>query len=328
MRGAVLKCSLLALLLLAMMPSASGAAGLDIPAAVPPQFRALVRERLHTPKPHGRGEYRFDIETEQHYDLSVIAIGNIVVLEVIRASDRAAIQDRSLKRGVAATAYVARGTVTPRRITASFGDLGRVAVRFRPSGRIATSKPRRHCRGTDHYTSHLGVFVGKVRFRGEDHYVSVRAHRAKGRVRTPLHLHCAFFLRPPRGRAARPVRDLPPFAPTVLAAGHRQALSASELLVFQFGKRTLFLAVTEESHGKVAKVRYAIATAPNRAFTFNEVLNHAVLDPPAPFHGKGIYSATADGVASWSGPLSVSYPDAPRLPFTGPEFKAELASGF
>lgn len=328
MRGAALTGSLLALLALATLPSSSGAAGFDIPAAVPPQFRSLVRERLHMPKPRGHGEYRFDIPAKQGFDLSVSAIGQIVVLEVIRGSQRASDHDRSSLRRGAFTAYVARGTVTPTRIEASFGDFGRVAVKFRPSGRIATSKPRRRCRGADHFTSRLGVFVGNVRFRGEDDYVSVRAHRAKGRIRSPLRLHCAFRFRPPPRRAARPVRELPSFAPTVLGAGHRQALSATELFAMQRGRRTLFLAVTEQSRGSIAEVRYALATAPNEAFTFNEELNHAVLDPPKPFHGEGIYAAAADGTASWSGSLSASFPGAPRLPLSGPEFKVNLSSGF
>lgn len=328
MKRAALRCSLLALLALALYPTASGAAGFYIPDAVPPQFRSLVRERLHTPRPHGRGEYRFDLETKQNYDLSVIAIGHIVVLEVIRASDRPSAHHKSPLRSGAITAYVARGTVTPTRVEASFGELGRVAVRFRPSGRIATSQPRRHCRGADHFTSRLGVFVGNVRFRGENHYVSVRAHRAKGRIRTPLQLHCAFRFRPPPRRAARPVRELPTFAPTILGAGHRQALSATELFALQFGKRTLFLAVTEQSRGSMAEVRYALAVAPDKTFTFNEELNHAVLKPPAPFHGEGIYGAAPDGTTSWSGPLSVSFPGAPRLPLTGSDFEAKLSSGF
>jgi hypothetical protein len=328
MKGAALKAALLAPLALILLPSARGAVAFDIPAAVPPQIRSLVRERLHMPRPHGHGEYRFDLETKQDYDLSVIAIGRIVVLEVIRASERSSAHDESPLRSGAITAYVARGTVTPTRIEAKFGNLGRVAVRFRPSGRIASSKPRRRCRGADHFTSRLGVFVGNVRFRGENHYVSVRAHRAKGRIRTPLHLRCAFRLPPSPRRAARPVRELPNFTPTILGAGHRQALAATELFAFQFGKRTFVLAVTEQSRGSMAEVRYALATAPSRTLTFNETLNHAVLSPPAPFHGKGIYGAAPDGTKSWTGPLSVSFPGAPRLPLTGSDFEVDLASGF
>jgi hypothetical protein len=327
-RWAALKCLPLALLALAALPASGGAAGFDIPAAVPPQFRSLVRERLQMPAPRGQGEYRFDLETKQSYDLSVIAIGQIVVLEVIRAPGRASADGESPLRSGAITAYVARGTVTPTRIEASFGDLGQVAVRFRPSGRIATTKPRRHCRGADHFTSRLGIFVGNVRFRGEDHYVSVRAHRAKGRIRTPLHLRCAFRFRPPSRRAARPVRELPSFTPTVLGAGHRQALSATELFAFQFGKRTLFLAVTEQSRGSIAEVRYALATAPQKTFSFDEALDRAVLEPPAPFHGKGVYAAAPDGARSWTGPLSASFPGAPRLPLTGPDFEVSLSAGF
>jgi hypothetical protein len=327
MRLTALRLLPLAALLLLAAPSACQASALDMPAAVPPQFRSLLRKQLHRPTPHGASEYRFDLGAKG-YDVSVIAIGDIVALEVIRASERSSPHDESPLHAGAITAYVTRGAVTPRRIAASFGNLGRVTVRFRPSGRIDTSKPRSHCRGADHFTSRLGVFVGNVRFQGENHYLSVRAHRAKGRIRSPLHLHCAFRFRPPPRRAARPIRELPSFSPAILTAGHREALSATESFALRLGKRTLFLAVTEQSRGSMAEVRYALATAPARIFSFNEALTHAVLAPPLPFHGKGIYAAAPDGTTSWGGPLSVSFPGDRRLPLTGPEFKAELATGF
>jgi hypothetical protein len=320
--------AVLAALLPTALASAATADPLDIPAAVPPQFRAIVRERLHMPRPRAASEYRFDLKTRKGYRVSVIAEGDIVAIEVIRAGDLKPGRTRSFLRSGAVTVYVARGTVSPHRVAASFGALGKVAVRFRPSGRIARSKPRRHCRGADHYTSDLGVFVGSIRFRGEDHYLALQAHRAKGRIRSPLHLDCpSFHFRRAEERRARPVRSVSGDDTALLSASQRHGVSAVELFALQLRERTLFLGVTEQSQGTMAEIRYAIAVAPARAFSFDDARTSATLQPPAPFRGTGSYRAAADGTTSWSGSLSASFPGAPGFPLTGPGFEAILASG-
>jgi hypothetical protein len=324
-----LRCTALAVAALAVVPATSMAGPLDIPAAVPPQFRALVRSRLHTPEPHSASESRFDLKTRQGYEVSVFGVGDVVAVEVIPSQDFASAHDGSPLHSAAVTAYVARGTVTPNRIEASFGDLGRIAVRFHPSGRISQSKPRRHCKGADRFTTRYGVFLGSVRFTGEDRYVSVHAHRAKGRIRTPRHLHCVSrHIRVPAKRDSRPVTGPSSFAPTILAALWRQALASTDFLSFQVDGRTLFLAVTEQSKGSMAEMRYALATAPSKDFVSDDALTSATVTPPPPFDGQGVYSAGPDGTKAWTGSLSASFPGAPRLPLTGPQFEVTLAAGF
>ena len=78
----------------------------------------------------------------------------------------------------------------------------------------------------------------------------------------------------------------------------------------------------------MAVIRYGAAAAPSKLFDINDALTSATIAPPAPFHGKGVYSAAPDGMTSWTGPLSVSFPGAPRTPLTGPEFSAELSAGY
>jgi hypothetical protein len=322
-------CAVLAAAVLGALPQAATAGALDIPAAVPAKFRAAVRARMHMPKPHHQFESSFDIEAQHGYEISVTGVGDVVAIEVTRPARNKSPLQKFLGLEQAATAYVARGTVTPTRIAANFGKFGRVDVRFRPSGRVAKSKPRRRCRGVDHFTSRLGVFVGGIRFSGEKHYATVRAHRAKGRIRSPLQLRCVgSFFRPRPGRRARPVRQHPSFTPTFLVAGWRHAIAATELLSFRSKRVTLFLAISEESMGSMAELRYAIATARSKVFDMNDALTAATIAPPAPFHGKGIYAAAPDGTASWTGPLSVSFPGAPRTPLTGPQFEVELSAGY
>ncbi len=311
-------------------PPASLASPLDIPAAVPKKFRALVRARVDAPKPRRSWESRFQIQTRQGYDLSVVAIDDIVGVIVRKHRGPGSGRKRFRRQGMAVSMYVARGTVTTRRIEASFAGLGRIAVRFRPSGRIVKSPRRRRCRGAHRFTSRLGVFVGRVRFTGEGRYVAVRAHRVKGRIRSPLRLHCAS--RGPRRasakRYARPVGSGPGFSFNVLQAGQREALAATEFLAFQVGARALYFAIREESRGEMAVVRYAMAMAPSRSFAQNEALTAAKLDPSRPFAHAGHYVATADGTKAWGGNLSVAFPGVPRFPLAGPQFWVRLEASY
>jgi hypothetical protein len=284
------------------------------------------------PPPRQGFESRLELKAQHGYEVAVVGEGGIVAVEVSRLMPHR--EENALEKlfGVrqAVTVYVTRGTVTPRRIAASFGKFGKVDVRFRPSGRVVQSDARKRCRGTDHFTSQLGVFVGGVRFSGEKNYVAFHSHRAKGRIRSPLHLHCASFFFRSRARwGARPVPQHPSFTPTFLEAGHRHGVSSTELLTFRASKTTLFLAATEEGLGSMARIRYALATGPSKkVFALNYALTTASIEPPAPFHGKGTYRAAPDGTTSWTGSLSVSLPGAPRLPLAGELFKATLDSGF
>jgi hypothetical protein len=319
---------------LCALPSLATAGALDIPAAAPPQFRALLRAKLQMPPPRHRFESSFDLKAQHGYTVTVVGEGDIVSVEVSRPLGHG--KEDALEKLVgsrqAVTAYVARGTVTEHRIAASFGEFGKVDVRFRPTGRVVESGRRRRCRGADHFTSQLGVFVGGVRLSGEGHYFAVQSHRVKGRIRSPLQLHCASRSPHPFSSSsslARPVPEQPSFTPTFLIATWRHAVSSLELVTLRVGKTTLFAAINEESLGSVARMRFALTTAPaKKTFAHNEALTGATITPPEPFHGKGTYSAASDGTTTWTGPLSVSFPGAPRLRLTGEEFKATLTSGF
>jgi len=313
------------------LPSAAAAEALDA-SAVPPQLRALVRARMHVPPPRRGSESRLELKAQHGYEVAVVGEGGVVAVEVSKRMPhgRENFLEKLFGARQAVTVYVTRGTVTPRRIAASFGKFGEVDVRFRPSGRVVHSDARKRCRGADRFSSQLGVFVGGIRFSGEKNYVSFRAHRAKGRVRSPLRLRCvSSFLRSRARSWARPVSQHPRFTSTFLEAGHRHGVSSTELLTFRAGKTTLFLAATEEGLGSMARIRYALSTGPSkRVLALDDALTTASIEPPAPFHGKGTYRAAPDGTTSWTGSLSVSLPGAPRLPLTGEEFKATLESGF
>jgi hypothetical protein len=129
-------------------------------------------------------------------------------------------------------------------------------------------------------------------------------------------------------RFSRSASHWPKSTPTILAAFWRHVVSSTDFFSFQIGKKTLYLTVTEESKGSMAEVRYASVIAPSNTFVSNDSLTSATVKPPAPFRGKGSYTAAPDGTKSWTGSLSASFPGAPRFPLTGTQFEDMLATGF
>jgi len=319
--------ALAALALSLLVPAGSSASPLDIPAAAPRQFRALVRAKLHTSERRHSADTLVELGSQHGYRLTAIGEGNLVAFVVMRGRDfRHAHPKPGQAISQVVTGYVTRGTVTPSRIEGSFGRFGSIALRFHPSGRAAKQDPGR-CRGHDRFTIRHGVFVGHVRFTGENRYVTVRAHRAKGRVRTPRHLRCRnSHVVELRARASSAKRASQP--EEWLFAEDRRPTDSTGLLMAQEGKVALLLALDEETGGKMAVVRYALAVARRQVFSHDDALTSATLRPPRPFHGKGVYRAAPDGTTAWTGSLSISFPGAPRLPLAGADFATDLEVGF
>ena len=313
---------------LLVMPTLAQGNPLDIPAAAPPQFRALLREKLHANRGSFGTESRINLGSKHGYRLLVVGEGNVVAFVVMRDRNirgKGARKARSRSRLV--TAYVTRGRATRTRIEGSFGSFGDIDVRFRPSGRVIADGPR-GCRGRPHFTFRYGTFAGRIRFTGEDRYVAVRAHRAKGRLRSPLRLHCRRQVGVPLEQRAHSseTRGSSQFAG--LFAESRQVESSTGLFVLSTGKRALLLAFQEEGLDGMAKLSYGLTVARGPSLRYNESLTSATLEPPRPFRGKGRYRAAPDGTTTWTGSLAIAFPGAPRQPLTGSDFTAELDAGF
>jgi hypothetical protein len=332
MIGRGLACASLAAACLMAAPATEAASPLDIPSAAPPQFRAVLREKLHASEPRRSADSRIELGFQHGYRLMVVGEGNLVALVVERNPGLSHIlaAARSSRRPAVAqavTAYVTRGTVTPTRIEGSFGSLGDVAVRFHPSGRTIREDPK-GCRGNSAYRVRHGTFVGHIRFTGENGYVSVRAHRARGRVRTPRHLRCrGRRLAGPHRRArsaGRRRRD----GRAGMFVERRTPTTSTELFAFQTSRISLLLALAEESRGRMAVFHYVLALVRGRILTHDDALTSATLRPPRPFHGTGTYSAAPDGTKTWSGSLSVAFPGTPRQSLTGAGFTSQLSVGF
>lgn len=243
------------------------------------------------------------------YDVQVMTFGSAVILLV---------KHGKAGKNFAASAYLARGVAKPERLQATFGQFGKVSMHFRESRNRTWFGKRRSCRGKHRYVRRRGVFVGNFRFRGEDGYVSVRLHRAKGTIVE---------------EARKCQRSRGPIF-LAQASSHQSALLAiardgvdSTGFLTVAAKKAVFFAAHEESRGKLAIIRLAMARGqgPLRA---NETLTAARISPPAPFHGTGRYRAAPDGTTTWSGNLSVNFPGTPRFPLTGPDYETLIEIPF
>ena len=152
-----------------------------------------------------------------------------------------------------------------------------------------------------------GRFTGRIRFRGEDGYVRIRASRARG------------FISP----ATQGCSEGDPFHGVALDA--RSGSVSFEADHFRGDPGALFLARARERVDNVRIQRYAIGGTPDAdAFTYDHGLTTAHVAPP-PDRDEP-FSGSADLIASgeWSGSLSVSFPGAPDIALAGAGFAARL----
>lgn len=237
---------------------------------------------------------------------------------------------------VASTTYVAHGTATESRLRASFGEFGDLSMHFLPSRTRSWEKQGRNCRGLGRFMVRHGVWLGKLRFRGEGGYLSLDLRRVKGTVETIAPQCRAAGSRgssgqprsAPRPRFERLIR--PSQEPSlgrevpVLEARWRDGVRAAEFFGGAGLEGSNFFVSTEEDRGRVAIFRGARAEGKPNAVRADNALTRADLQPPSPFHGRGHYRAAADGSKSWAGDLSVSFPGAPHYKLTGDPFEPSL----
>jgi hypothetical protein len=312
MKGRVAILALLALVLAAPVRSAAAEAVPLLPPLPPPQLMTQVGAPVAPAQSFRSG---FVIEASEGYKVGVMSFGSAVILVVFRGGHG---------KGLTETAYLARGVVAPERLQATFGSFGKVSMRFRQSKNRTWSGKRRDCRGADRFVKRRGVFIGSLEFRGEDGYVSVDVNRAKGAVVTPA-AKCLPRQKPAPPRAqSSSIFDEP--SPALFATSWN-GVDKTSFLALELKEKTASLVIDEETRGKLAIVRIALARKPG-PLSVNEAATSAHLSPPAPFHGTGHYAAAPDGSTTWTGDLTVDFPDRPRFPLTGPQFEVLLEAPF
>ncbi len=308
---------------------------------------------LGLPPDRAISELRF--ENSDGYAITVVAHGQTVALVVTHAHGR-----RKGRGGPASTTtYLAHGRVTQTSIAASFGDRGRIDVRFRPSGRKLHATRKAGCkRPNGGVLARFGVFAGELRFQGEGGFTSAEVHRVPGRSIDFNALVACLFGATPQGRqAGLPVPKLPwglhlpgvdsgihrtipetpsvrthPSVgpkPTTLFADHKTPLARTVFAAQVRGRGQVhLLALESASEGAVGVIRSVKVQADPSVFSVDDTLSSASVNPPAPFSGTGAYQQGPGNTKGWTGSLAVSFLGAPRVPLTGPPFVAYLARGW
>jgi hypothetical protein len=227
--------------------------------------------------------------------------------------------------------YSVEGSVTTASIQASFGRLGRIAVRFRPSGAIRHVGVPRSCMKERPrvVTSKLGSFSGVIEFRGERDYTRVSAHRAWGGIGDPL----ANTVKKPtcefHESDAERKKELESVSLDGSPAGAGVTFTAFRAFGDWSGQgfpggssspkgiRYVFAASAVERAGQMFIVRYTGALGGATDFVFDDALTTATVAPPAPFTGRGSFLRNADGSISWTGDLGVPLPGRGTVRLTG-----------
>lgn len=236
--------------------------------------------------------------------------------------------------------YTVSGKVTANTIKARFGQLGRVSVRFEPSGRQRNVRVPKKCMKERPrvVTSRLGKFVGTIKFRGERGYTQVSAHSAQGGTGDPLantrkKLQCDF--RESDSERERELESVtldgsPPGTGVFFSAfrlfGSLPGLKESGKPIPPKGDRYLFLVLAGEKAGRMSILRTTGALGDSQDFVFDDALTSATVSPPLPFTGSGTFLRNADGSASWTGSLSVPLPGLGTVQLTGGEAKLQTVA--
>jgi hypothetical protein len=232
------------------------------------------------------------------------------------------------------------GSLLGSRVTADFGAVGSVAVRFRPSGPAKERRPSEGCEGKSSRRE-SGRWVGQVSLHGEGGYFAIATGSAKGeRDRTfRQRCHVKRLRRPPRPESLRE-RVEPPVGLSLVSIllGNISSLQA----VNREGARTVVMRAAHavgsgpgaeveagafEYQGRMPVGRFVqVLEAPAGSLVTTLPGEHpatATLKPGAPFSGEANYLATSPTTHSWTGSLAVHFPGL-TVPLAGSGFYSSL----
>ncbi len=246
-----------------------------------------------------------------------------------------------IARLVASRGHTAAGYTTDqanfddKRFTAMFGNLGQVAITFRPSKGVKSSQhpiARVGC-DSERVTTREGLFAGQIRFHGEYDFTSVSARHALGRVITLERSGCRH--RPSNRRSQEEKQGSKGQRPKLKAV----AFTKRGTLTFRAGQDALdklssfvsgsgadlklgklpkgeapFSVMAFEEKQGMSIFRLAAARGPSTTFKFNLMPTSAVLAPPAPFSGMGRLAKCPS--EKWRGSLAVALPGASKVSLT------------
>lgn len=208
--------------------------------------------------------------------------------------------------------YIAPATVTPTRLEANLGALGRFSAEIAPSGK--KKKLRSRC-GDEVHTVEPDLYRGTFEFRGEWGYTEVVATDVPEYPRFFLDFGC------PGGAVSMEVggRGLPGARLRAFSrhGDRRLSLQLNKNLP---GRATFFSATLAEVRNGIEIERTVSGRQPPAAFEYDPLLRTATVEPSAPFSGVGSFRRDAAPANRWTGTLSVDFPGKANVPLAGGAF--------
>lgn len=237
----------------------------------------------------------------------------------------------TFSQGSYTISYKTLGRVTRRGVSADFGRLGHVSLRFR--GRPLPRRPHlpslvHKCKGRKS-VEERGVFFGNVRFRGERGFTGIKAQRVKGGLVRSYRRVC----KGPSWLSAR-ASSASDFEGKLLVAkaqenGSKRSFIAAESTV-DLGEDPPFGLAVE---GAILEERVEGVAISKSAFTLDETIFHrsppgkspieTEVVPSWPFVGSATYLAEGNS-PTWTGPLGVRFPGSGQVSLAGLEFEVDL----
>jgi hypothetical protein len=246
---------------------------------------------------------------------------------------------------VSQTTYGAhfQGSLLGGRVTARFGPIGSLSLRFRPgSMKPQVGRLEKHCTGTKP-RSEPGSFVGHVELHGEGGYFDVAADGGSGELQRTFVERCQVS---GHKKTPRPVESLreatePPLGLIVLLSfssslstlwavsgeegGRQVVFRAAHLEGSAAGAETIASAFEYEGKMPIGRLVW-VPSSPAGSLVTSLPGEHpatATVKSVAPFSGEAEYLGVSSDSHEWTGDLAVQFLGL-RQPLTGPDFGTSL----
>lgn len=211
--------------------------------------------------------------------------------------------------------YVVPAVVTPTRVEADMGDLGRISFMTEPSGVKRTLKSR--C-GGEPVTVEPNVYRGTFEFRGEQGYTEASATTLPEYTRFAVDFLCPGVV---TGGTSEPGL---PGAQLIIRQGKGHNRVDLRINKNRPSARTRIEVDVDEKHGRIEISRATTLWVGAGAFAYDPLLRTATLAPPGPFDGRAIFHRGAAPANRWTGNLTVDLPGRSDIPLTTAGTRATL----
>ncbi len=267
----------------------------------------------------------------------------IAVLYVYRFSDAVTLEGGGQPEAFLQTGYAVRvkkhDLLSRGYVRVVFPSIGRVSLHFKGNGKRRIHAQGARCHGKPQVTE-FGTFRGNVSLRGEDGYFEISSRSVGGSLTEVPRSVCTY-------EGDEKDEDLDPrweYVAPSFGFNYSPGSGSIALLyaVERTASRTIGIRVAhsegapagaevdvhvlELRHGMaIGRLLYEDSTVPGTFATSlpGEHPASAILKPPAPFRGEGLFLESTPTSHSWAGDLSVSLLGS-DVSLTGPRFKTSL----